>query len=626
GQLRFAANIGSPDQDSEFLAPGTNLVTFLRLLQRAAIVNSGGTYLLLPPSAPLFASIKEMNTARISIIVKFDAAAPLPVRAVNAVLVTDATDQRVLEQLDDSKPRRLAIRAAANSSAHDQLSLFETVSLREQGSALLRVWRAKPASVTPQDPPTPDECNAHLASLFDMLEFGVERNGSILLDKALSVPVASESAMSAFATEGQTKDLLSSIPISRTARETLRYDLLIPIWKLLKPANSNPYAAVGSGAFKITLGWRDIYGNRLNFTGKDEDVKLYYQDALVPVSAWPGMHAFFTVGGKASTFAAKFTFSPPATTDLKQKADWLRQIQAVVDQLTGPGVKLSLRSSLGKVGSIVNFPRELVNRLTALAGGNSPPALSFEVPIIIDSTKAHLEIGLELVIERDTALCDPASPDDVRTVVNPLMFRRKAARGQDSESAREKFEIATEFRDIFKDYWAALGSTDAGNNTWWAIDQRLIPTARGEPLMYGQPPLARAPMSAVGVEYPALQTDGSVLSLIQDGLDLDSDVLMTEFLSRVDRILAPPLATHLSRVSAPSGSRTPFERIMDAKQAMLSARGDHQLLRYVRPIYRKTSDQRGAAARRALREACASQLARFSEVASIVVQPLSFAA
>lgn len=627
GQLRFAAGVGTPDEDNDFVAPGTNLVTFLRLLQRAAIVNSGGTYLLLPPSSPLFARVQATKAARISIIIKFDAAAPLPVRAVNAVLVTDAADQRVLEQLDGDKQRRLAIRSAAQSPASDQASLFETVSLREPGSALLRVWRDKPADAAPQDPPTPEECAAHLAALFDMLEFGVERGGNVLLDRALCVPLASEEALPSLATKAQTDDVEADLPLSRTARETLRYDALVPIWKLLTPANANPYAAVGTGAFKVTLGWRDIYGNRLELAGKDEDVHLCYQDALLPVSAWPGVQAFVTVGGKASTLGAKFTFSLPTTTDPKEQEDWRRQVRAVVHQLTGPGVTLSLRSSLGKVGSIANFPRELVKRLTALAEGQNPVALSFDVPITLDSTNAHLEIGLELVIERDTALCDPAAPDDVRAVASPLKLRRKAAQGQDPESAREKFEIATEFRDMFKSHWAALGTTDAGSNAWWAIDQRLIPAARGAaPLMYGQPPLARAPMNAAGVDYPALQADGSVLSLTRDGLDLDSDVLMTEFLTRMDRILAPPLATRVSRVAAPTGARTPFERIMDAKNAMLSARGSHQLLRHVQPVYRGTPDQRGAAARRALREACASQLARFSEVASVIVQPLSFAA
>ncbi|HEY0026290.1 MAG TPA: hypothetical protein VGC35_00290 [Allosphingosinicella sp.] len=630
--LEFFAPPGADeaDDDSVFIAQGSELPSFLALMQRAGIVNSGGTYLLLPPGSPLYRKVKEDPAARLSVIVAFDAAAALPVRSVNALFVTNADDRRTLAGAG-GQPRRLATRARPGASASEQFSLFETVSLREPGCALLRVWRKKPKRETPSDTSTPAEYRAHLETLFDMLEFGVEVDGEVLLEMEKSVPLASEDAISVeTATASQKEDVLATLPAGMIADDLLRYDLLVPIWSLRNtPGSDNPYSVIDGRTYRVKLGWRDLYGNRLDKVAHEERVRILYQDPILPVQAWPGIRAWACIGASPGTLRATFAPIGLGGNDEQELADRRRCIRSVIHQLSGPGVTVSLRSKLGRIGAVANLKAKLVAHLEALQSGAAAPGpLTFDFPVEIDLRKAHSEIDLGLVVEREAALCDAGAPPDVLAVASPLPLRHRDATAEtDEKEASESFKIAAQFRGAFPKYWAALGTTDVGTNSWWAVDERLIPApGQQAPIMYSQPPLARAPMSVAEVPYPAMDPHGVVVASRADGFDLDPDLLMAKFLERIDQFLAPPLAARTSRVAARAGGEAPFARIMAAKRAMLSGRGDTQLLRWMRPVFAGTADKHGAAARRAMREALSSQLTRFHEVASVVVQPLAFAA
>lgn len=612
-------------EDDIFLADGHEAGAFLTLLQRAAIVNSSGTYLLLPPGSPLFQRFAGNPTLRLTVIVIFDPPAALPAHAVNGCALLDSSDRQVLRQTDGGKARRIATRALPDANPADQEPLFETVALREPGSVALRVFRPKPQAVAQSDPPTLAECEAHLASQFDMLEYGVEVGGQLQLAIDLSVPIASEEALPANATDAQRQDIAATLPSGADAGDLLRYDLVVPIWRAR--GLTNPYDAVDGKTHRITLGWRDLYGNRLGDIVQEVSGVCLYQDPLVPLPAWPSVRAWVSAGTKQKTLTANFAFMPEELTSRSgESSERARRLQALVHQLDGPGVTARLISSLGIVGTVPNLKSRLVQWLKAVLDSKAPPAtLSIDVPVTIDRSKAHSEIALQLVIERETARCDPKAPSDVRTVTSPLPLRTQNARAEGRSASDEYAQIATEFFRCFPGYRAALGTNDLGGNSWWAVDERLIPApTRARPIMYSQPPLARAPMSDTGVEYVRLGADGSKTIATTDASDVDVDEMMRSVLAKVDAFVAPTLAGRAALAEADPGKLAPFVRVMRAKQAMLAQQPD-TLLRHVRPVFDSEDATRTPAARRAIREAMATQMARFHELASVAIQPLAFA-
>lgn len=613
---------GDDWKEDIFLADGTDLADFLCLTQRAAIVNSGGTYLLLPPQSPLFRRFAADPELKLSLIILFDDAAAIPASAVNGACLFHPYDRKALQQLDKSAPRRLVTRPAAASDANTAPYLHETVSLREPGSVLIRVLRDKPGEPD-NDQPTPAHIAQHLASQFDMLEFGVEVDGQTLLAIDQSVPVASMEALPSKPTAAQKADLEKCLTNGLNPADLLRYDLLVPLWRLIGAAN--PYAAVDGRAYRVRLGWRDIYGNRLDSIAAEETVTCLYQDALLPLEAWPGVRAWATAGQPGSLFA-KFAFVPPSTAmDPTDKAMWRRDLQRLIHQLEGPGVTLRFETRLGQVGQVANFPSQLVTALMALLDGKAPKPLTIKVPVVIDDTLAHQPLELRLGIERAAALCDRDAPEDVRRTSGFLPLRPQGVQGdEDKPVDREAQLVASQFATAYPTHRAARGAEDDGSSSWWAVDLRLIPAVQGDPALYGQPPLARAPMSATGVPFKQLQADGAQLEAQVDIHDADSDALMQGVLDKIDAFLAPPLASLTARSPANAAGDTPFERVMRTKRALLEGQDDATLLQHLAPVYAGKPDLHQGAARRSLREAMATDLSRFYESAAVVVQPLDF--
>ncbi|WKV98437.1 hypothetical protein PYV50_09535 [Pseudomonas sp. H22_DOA] len=209
-------------------------------------------------------------------------------------------------------------------------------------------------------------------------------------------------------------------------------------------------------------------------------------------------------------------------------------------------------------------------------------------------------------------------------------------------------QLAAEFQLAFaitqsgeaRKFWLARGAADRGESEWWAIDDRVFPTADANPAVaYAMPPLARALMSGE-IELRAIvqlaEADTDYLQNTFDSEeeqdvtvraeDRDVDQLMSEFLDRVEAFLSAANAPVTAAVAALSGTDTsPFERVAREKARLLDVRGeDPPLLRELKTIFQDEpgTDAALKAARDELREACAQHLQRFYEVGCVVSKSL----
>lgn len=635
------------------LDPGQRL-GFLLLLQRAAIVNSGGTYLVVPPSLgerlkALFALDKK---ASLSFILEYAPAAPAVSAAVNAVLVSHAADVAAIDAGAAGKllSARLGPQADLAAFATSAPGLVETVSLRPPGTELLRVWRKAPRSGA-DDGQIDQVVREHLAAQFDMLEFEVTDDaGNMLLGFDECLPLGSERAVPEQAPEQVRAWLREEAAAAGYDPADLRYDLLLPLARLAGKgeAGAGPYTGVGR-KFHVRTGWRDLYGNRLEAAAASCTVQLLYRDPLIPLEAWPGVAAHFAPG-QPGTHAFEFTLELQAGADgMQASADGLRK---VIYQLGGPGVTLRFESSLA--APAVPFARsaELVQFLRAVlahveSGAPVPPPFRDTVVMAPLPPQPFLAIDLRLVVARQAALVDPALAGpagtggvpgviQIASEVPPLLLPGEPVRA-----------FATAFQDAFSQpgqvaaYWMAQGGSETGGTAWWAVDARLIPRQRNAvPDACAPPPMARAPQSVLVEGVPVVQPgpDGSYAANTFAGdeerkvqvsaHDADIDDLLRRFLGRIDAFLSPLNAAVTAQVPGPA-RQTPFERVARHKAAMLGSDNLEAapLFQFVQGIrmHDGADADRKTEAKRMLREACAAGMERYYDIGCVLVQQFASA-
>jgi hypothetical protein len=637
--LKAAAPTGPDDIYRATLAPAKRR-DFLLLLQRAAIVNSGGTYLIVPPALGSAIAGQFRDTKRISLsfILEYAADAAPACAAVNAVMVHKPDDVAALE---GSAGTLVGARldAAADLDKFRDSGLVESVSLRPPGTELLRVLRAAPP--TPDaNAPLDEQISAHLASEFDMLEFQVEDERGALLGFDACIPLGSEQAVAEKAPLQLREWLEKEVHDAGFKACDYRYDLLLPLARLVnKDKDAGPYDGVGK-RFTVRTGWRDLYGNRLGVEESPVQVQLLYRDPLIPLQSWPGVEASFYPGAPGSN-SMRVIMEAAETAHDKDGADTLRK---VIRQLSGPGIGVELETSLGVPSSKFGRPDDLLAFLRAAAArldGSTASVKPFEHTLAVPhlDEKAFLPIELRLVVTRDSSLVAPGSVPGVAKLSSPI----PAQRLDDAEAARA---FSTAFQDAFSApnqaprYWVARGNTDSGDSAWWVVNAKLIPVRKAaKPTALAAPPLALAALSAVVPAVPLFEAgpDGgyasNTFSKAEERFseirahDCDIDELMRLFLGRIDAFLSPVNAPVTAQVSA--GEVTPFERVARAKAFLLGshAADESPLLSIVQGV--RASDQPDAGilleARRSLREACASDLERYYTVGAMLVQPFESA-
>jgi hypothetical protein len=638
--LKAAAPTGPDDIYRATLTPAKRR-DFLLLLQRAAIVNSGGTYLIVPPAlgSAIAGQFRETKRISLSFILEYAADAAPVCAAVNAVMVNKPSDVAALE---GSAGTLVGARldAAADLEKFRDSGLVESLSLRPPGTELLRVLRAAPA--TPDaNAPLDEQIAVHLASEFDMLEFQVEDERGALLGFDACIPLGSEMAVAGEAPQQLREWLEKEVRDAGFDPDACyRYDLLLPLARLVnKDKDAGPYEGVGK-RFTVRTGWRDLYGNRLGVEEHPVGVQLLYRDPLIPLESWPGVQASFYPGAPGSNSLRVMIEAAEIAHD-KDGADNLRK---VIQQLSGPAVGVELVTSLGVLSGKFGRREDLLVFLRAVAArldGSSATVKPFEHTLAIPhlDEKAFLPIELRLVVTRDSSLVAPGSVPGVAELSSPI----PAQRLDGAEAARA---FSTAFQEAFSvpnqapRYWVARGNTDSGDSAWWVVNAKLIPARKtAKPTALAAPPLALAALSAVVPEVPLFGAgpDGgyasNTFSKGEERLseirvhDCDIDELMRLFLGRIDAFLSPVNAPVTAQVSA--GDATPFERVARAKAFLLGshAADESPLLSIVQGV--RASDKPDAGilleARRSLREACASDLERYYTVGATLVQPFESA-
>lgn len=657
----------------------------LYLLQRAAIVNSGGTYLLLPkelatPLRKLFdnpeAQAGSNGRVRLSFVLTFRPSALPPSGSVNAVLFTDADDMVTLDPTGASDPRvvmaRLAVLPNLKNRSNEDENLVEAIPLRPAGTELVRVWRrrVKPSG-DPDQVPTKAQLGSHLAARFDMLEFTLTNfdSGRLLLGYDQSLPLASEEAVPPN-DKGYPHEIRRWLQAEKPGDfhdDDLRYDLMVPVSRLAAvnaDDDGTPYAAIGA-RFELGLGWRDLYGNRLAVNEQPLPLKPLYTDPLVPVSAWPAVKARVypgTPGSRQLVLELAADTESIASEPLETKKAMAQELQRVIHQLKDPRVKLHVSSGLGRVensdvdGSVVDTFLKKIRDVLNAGAGSVPPTWSSTFTIAVETSKQFLEITLAFAIDREESLVGKAVPDEdsrpipgVKSVCTPIRLTPTVEpKHNDASSAART--IATEFRAAFRfqeagkqrQYWVGRGAASPGESEWWAIDDRLIPTPSDVPAVaFAPPPLARALMSAPGLKARVIrrlnETDAGYLQNTfakneeeerpVDAVDRDVDQLMGSFLDRMEAFLSPANAPVTAFAAADPGHLTPFERVARAKAQLLDVRdkAEPPLLRGMASVFAEgggTDASETKAAQQEFRDACAIHLRRFYDVGSVVVKPL----
>ncbi|AJP57564.1 hypothetical protein UC34_12225 [Pandoraea vervacti] len=634
--------LAAPSDDESFYATlaNTDRLRFLSILQRAASVNSGGTYLILPASVALALSkrFEALTQIQLTFFLQYAPGASLPHAAINAVSIENAADIATVAA-PAAKPRvvvaKLADAAAATQLAPRLPGLVEAVALRPPGTEMVRVWRSPPDAQ--ESTVLEQRMSAHLGSQFDMLEFQVEDDaGRVLIKFDESLPLGSERAVPSDGPEQLKSWLAEEATRAGYAASSLRYDLLLPLARLAEAAGKGigPYAGVGRN-FVVKLGWRDIYGNRLGAWGKPEIVRLTYHDPLTALDAWPGICATYQPGA-AGTNSLEMTFAPDNAYAPGQSASQLATtgLRRVADQLGGPGVDVTVASGLGAVANAKLPVADLASYLRGVAAyldgaGKLPGPFTYVVHIPKLGDQPYNPLNVTLTVTRDSALV----ANDAAPGVQQIACQMKSTLNDQSFAAA--FQNAFTPKGSAALVWAAVGTTDDGRTGWWSVDARVIPTRSADKARCFAPrPLALSPMS-VEVTAPLLDPSGVFAKLDERNVtirahDRDSDEMLSLFLTKIDEFLSPLNAPMTARVPASSALGRPFDRVAKAKLTLLGRLADasDSLLMGEHVVGLRERDDDPLARGEALtmlREACAADLQRYGSVGSVLVQSLGSA-
>ncbi len=668
--MELAALAATPSPEEIFRADFTPRLRFalLYLLQRAAIVNATGTHLILPqalakPLEELFDVVAGEGRERIDLMLTFVFAdnAKVPAGALNAALFDLPPDVQVLQ-----RPRVAVVELAkvpdVAAPGWREDNMLETVSLRPAGTELVRTWRHR-AEVGASEVATEAELGQYLAARFDMQEFEVTdaASGKPLIHASDALPQASEEAVPAAYPEQMRGWLAAEKPAEFKDADDLRYDVIVPLSRLLAPDENapSPYAAVGR-LFKVDLGWRDVYGNRLGTGGWSATIEHRYTDPLVGVGAWPCIQSRVFPGAAGSReLVLELAVDESAFPREGDHDVTARELLRILHQLRDPNTSVhglsSLQSNVARPIDRDALARFVARLREDLLAGNVPsqPRWQSSFRWDIGTDQPFHAVDLRIALARPEHLVGQVNPERDSAPIPGALKVESPVRLVASIDAFEggkpsSNQLAAEFQAAFafeeggepRKYWLARGAAQQGESEWWVVDDRVFPAVDEAPAVaYAMPPLARALMSgqvqlrAIGrldeadTDYLKNTFDASEeKDVTVQAVDRDVDQLMSGFLDRVEAFLSAANAPVTATVpAAPGVDASPFERVAREKARLLDIRGeDPPLLRELWPVFEGEAGTPAGwkAARDELREACAQHLQRFYEVGCVVSKSL----
>lgn len=668
--VELAALAATPSPEEIFRADFTPQLRFalLYLLQRAAIVNATGTHLILPqalakPLEELFDVVAGEGRERIDLMLTFVFAddAKVPAGALNAASFDLPADVQVLQRPRVAVVELATVPDVAAPGWHED-NMLEAVSLRPAGTELVRTWRHR-AEADASEVATEAELGQYLAARFDMQEFEVTdaASGKPLIHASDALPQASEEAVPAAYPEQMRGWLAAEKPAEFKDADDLRYDVIVPLSRLLAPDENapSPYAAVGK-LFKVDLGWRDVYGNRLGTGGWSATIEHRYTDPLVGVGAWPCIQSRVFPGAAGSRELVLELAVDESTFPREGDRDvTARELLRILHQLRDPNTSVHGLSSL-QPNAARPIDRDALARFVArlredLLAGNVPslPRWQSSFRWDIGTDQPFHAVDFKIALARPERLVGQVNPErDSAPIPGALKIEspvRLVASNDAFEGGKPSTnQLAAEFQAAFafaeggesRKFWLARGAAQQGESEWWAVDDRVFPAVDEAPAVaYAMPPLARALMSgqvqlrAIGrldeadPDYLKNTFDASEeKDVTVQAVDRDVDQLMSGFLDRVEAFLSAGNAPVTATVpAAPGVDASPFERVAREKARLLDIRGeDPPLLRELWPVFEGEAGTPAGrkAARDELREACAQHLQQFYEVGCVVSKSL----
>lgn len=616
GQSLFSARATAPNHEFSARIDEGNGRLFVEIIRRAAIVNSGATWLV--------TSDPELKS-------RFDAkpgsgpsAAPADVALLLVVELKDVTNLAAVNAYRAAYQLSTAGEAAALASIGDELAAGRrsVVFAYEQekygnylaGTLPVRITLPNPHNVAyaeilaeaqkSDDVDRLQKLNADLGlrSRYTLLEYSIEDGGNNVFE-----PLRVEEILPVGATrprEASTEDEPTN----------LQFDLTFALHRRLKgskPGESNPYDVIGK-KISVKFGLRDIYGNSLPGGLKYAKsgplsgvLSVPYCDRIIPISELPCAKFAWNTKSKdklsvvLSVDPDKLKKTPEARA-IYQKALW---------QLDDKNFSMAIRTTLTVDAPSTYDPPELKDaeplpveksKLKALcedvinyidgAVGAIPDA-TLTVELKKKTSAKFVETAVSVEQRRDVTGLEADTMGleySVSTLVLPSYLQIPVKIGVEPPNYRQRLEEFTRevITSLLPTYVATTGTparagrTGAGQNgeVLWFVDKNLLPRAdvAAAPAFYALPPLATTPVSFLfenvdvwdkAEKKAKPQTKVSVR-------DLDADAAAKLALGRIEELLSPSLA----KAFAPDDTgRRIVDRAMQLKEHLAVSLSDRGL-------------------------------------------------
>ncbi|WP_282156643.1 hypothetical protein [Vibrio diabolicus] len=388
------------------------------------------------------------------------------------------------------------------------------------------------------------------------------------------------------------------IPDSFNSEDWL-YEQLVPVHKFaqqndgLPPDERDIYAGVGK-TITFRVGFRDIYGNRLNrSTFRPINIKLEYFDHLLNPLKLPAVAAAYGWGSNGSleimlsatfdpnTFAREMDdgtlafFDPDVENDPENDAlgdklvESQRLYRRMQQQLDDPNITAGIETSLStdsislsrdKIDKLREFCVEGYDVIESLLQGDSPasrPSWSQIVKVLQMPEEDFVEIKVALCIARrqSNVIRMPDAPERAYLPAwkNVTTIAPKTAAASE-EGSEKLLDYAIAFKTAFDGFELTTGVGTQSTRSFWAVSSKVIQlqidwqTASEGPAIFAPPPLSTSLLSAE-FEYDEPLNTATTTKLKASVRDADVDDYMRLFIRDIARFLSPEIAVPARKVS-----------------------------------------------------------------------------
>lgn len=613
----------APEARFGILADGTDMqaaqdqpAAFVELVRRAAIVNSGGFWLLFddPDAATddfellLVAVLKDATSLRgvNALLASTPRASQTRLAGLagaqtsegGAVVITAGEEERLLP-----RPGQLPLRISVpNPSVAYHLVLDGAVQSMtfDQAKAASKGRGARAqASITAAI--AADHADAQLRERFHLLEVLIADGGDFRASKA--------------------NEILPLGPYDKDADGPERtFVQALPLHKHLKSAPTNPYEVIGK-RLHLQCRMRDINGNALPGRPRDAigelggPITVHYYDGLLSPAELPCLVVAYEPAPRPGVLNLRLSFNAAAyrgelsrgrtateaTEALRARARSIHKTyRTALWQAGGVGFALSVETTLAAgstpggydpaapikivlqqtpkleafYADVLKFVEpDLTARSISQRRRVNDPAVIIDVPLGSGSRAAFIEPSFTLLFER--ALEHVCA--DIRSIPNSTYVRHVVPASYElitSQAQRETafgtFTDTLVTRTLGGGYVGALGGPASANRpgaALWLVRNDLLPsqTAPAQaPAYLAVPPLSNRPVS-----FDDLQYDGFIGGVTETRkvrlVDADLDVYGKLALDRVDELLAP---RQVQRLTSSSEGRSALGWVLRLKESL----------------------------------------------------------